>query len=155
MTVTTNEADERAALAARIRTLNVMFETTSLPALLDPLLSVELTIQQMKVMTVLLSSPDGATGRGLSEAFGVTMASMSGLLDRLVAQGMVERSGDPTDARVRRIRVTDLGRATMRSLVVARPEFDDDILLGVPAADLRALVRGMEAIQRELARRTT
>jgi DNA-binding MarR family transcriptional regulator len=143
---------ERARLAEQIRNLSIAFETGALPALLNPLLTVELTIQQLKVLTMLVTTDEGMTSSGLAEAFGVSMASMSGLLDRLVAQGMVERSSDPHDARVRRIHTTEHGRAAMRRLVAARPEFGDDILLNIPLEDLRGLARGMAAVGEELRR---
>lgn len=143
---------ERARLAEQIRNLSIAFETGALPTLLTPLLTVELTIQQLKVLTMLVTTDDGMTGSGLAEAFGVSMASMSGLLDRLVAQGMVERTSDPRDARVRRIHATEHGRSAMRRLVAARPEFADDILLRIPLDDLRGLARGMAAVGEELQR---
>ena len=150
--MTETGSDERERLAAQIRDLNISFETGALPALLNPLLSVELTIQQLKVLTMLVTTEDGMTGSGLSEAFGVSMASMSGLLDRLVAQGMAERSSDPHDARVRRIHATEHGRSAMRRLVAARPEYADDILMRIPLDDLRGLARGMAAVGAELER---
>lgn len=145
-----DEQTEAARLAEDIRRMSDDFETRALSSLLSPLLAVELTMQQLKVLTVLVTSEDGATGRGLSELFGVSMASMSGLLDRLVAHGMAERSEDPDDARVRRVRATEVGRSAMRRLVATRPEYRDDILLGVPLDDLRALARGMAAVAAEL-----
>ena len=150
--MTETGGDERERLAAEIRSLNVSFETMALPALLNPLLSVELTIQQLKVLTMLVTTEDGMTGSGLSEAFGVSMASMSGLLDRLVAQGMAARSSDPHDARVRRVHATELGRSAMRRLVATRPEFGNDILMHLPLDDLRALAQGMTAAGAELRR---
>jgi DNA-binding MarR family transcriptional regulator len=137
---------ERARLAAQIRNLNISFESAALPTLLNPLLTVELTIQQLKVLTMLITTDDGMTGSGLAETFGVSMASMSGLLDRLEAQGMIARSSDPNDARVRRIHATELGRSAMRRLVASRPEYADDILMRLPLDDLRALAQGMAAI---------
>jgi DNA-binding MarR family transcriptional regulator len=143
---------ERARLAAHIRNLNISFESSALPTLLNPLLTVELTIQQLKVLTMLVTTDEGMTGSGLAETFGVSMASMSGLLDRLEAQGMVARSSDPDDARVRRIRATEHGRSAMRRLVASRPEYADDILARLPLEDLRALAKGMTAVGKELDR---
>lgn len=145
---------ERATLTEQVQRLNVAFETEALPALLDPLLAVQLTIQQLKVLTVLVTTGDsGSTNKDLSETFGVSMASMSGVLDRLVDQGMAVRAGDVADARVRRVRPTHLGRVVMLRLVAARPEFEDDVLLHVPLDDLRALARGMVAVRAALDRR--
>ncbi|MEU4388126.1 MarR family transcriptional regulator [Promicromonospora sp. NPDC023805] len=150
--MTTTGDAERARLTEQIRSLSVAFETGALPTLLTPLLTVELTIQQLKVLTMLVTTDDGMTSSGLAEAFGVSMASMSGLLDRLVAQDMVERTSDPHDARVRRIHATEHGRSAMRRLVAARPEFADEILLRIPLDDLRGLARGMAALGEELRR---
>jgi DNA-binding MarR family transcriptional regulator len=150
--VTETGDDERARLAEQIRNLSIAFETGALPTLLNPLLAVELTIQQLKVLTMLVTTDDGMTSSGLAEAFGVSMASMSGLLDRLVAQGMVERTSDPHDARVRRIHATEHGRSAMRRLVAARPEFADDVLARLPLEDLSALAQGMAAVAKELDR---
>jgi DNA-binding MarR family transcriptional regulator len=149
---TTGDDAERARLTEQIRALSVAFETGALPTLLSPLLSVELTIQQLKVLTMLVTTDDGMTSSGLADAFGVSMASMSGLLDRLVAQGMVERTSDPHDARVRRIHATEHGRSSMRRLVAARPELADEVLLRIPLDDLRGLARGMAALGEELRR---
>lgn len=148
----TETDDERERLVAEIRGLNRALETGSLPTLLNPLLSVELTMQQLKVLTMLVTTDEGMTGSGLAEAFGVSMASMSGLLDRLVAQGMVTRTSDPDDARVRRVRATEHGRSAMRRLVAVRAEFADDVLLRIPLDDLRALAQGMAAVAVELER---
>ena len=150
--MTKTGGDERERLAEQVRNLSIAFETGALPKLLDPLLTVDLTIQQLKVLIMLVTTDDGMTSSGLAEAFGVSMASMSGMLDRLVAQGMVERSSDPHDARVRRIHATEHGRSSMRRLVAARPELADEVLLRIPLDDLRGLARGMAAIAKELDR---
>lgn len=150
MTSQTSRSPDRAALLARLRDITTAMESTTLPSSASPLLSLDLTVQQLKVLTVLVTSTDGASGRGLSTIFGVTMASMSGLLDRLVARGVAEKTNDPTDQRVRTVRATPLGRTVVQKLVAARPEFDDTILAGLSLAELEALEFGMAAINREL-----
>ena len=150
MTSQTSRSPDRAALLARLRDITTAMESTTLPSSASPVLALDLTVQQLKVLTVLVTSTDGASGRGLSAMFGVTMASMSGLLDRLVARGVAEKTNDPTDQRVRTVRATPLGRTVVQKLVAARPEFDDTILAGLSLAELRALELGMAAISREL-----
>lgn len=150
MTSQTSRSPDRAALLARLRDITTAMESTTLPSSASPLLSLDLTVQQLKVLTVLVTSTDGASGRGLSTIFGVTMASMSGLLDRLVARGVAEKTNDPTDQRVRTVRATPLGRTVVQKLIAARPEFDDTILAGLSLAELEALEFGMAAINREL-----
>ncbi len=142
---------ERERIVREIQTLNGTMEETVMAALLQNLLSMDLTIQQLRVLMVLVTTEEGATGRGLSESFGVSMASMSGVLDRLVSHGVAERSADPDDQRVRRLRATPLGASVVRRLMVARP-FRDDILMGLPMEDLRALEQGFRAVSREISR---
>lgn len=152
MTDGSNDSHERERVLQDLERLINAFEVTALPAMLDPLLSTDLTLQQLKVLTVLVTTKEGATGRGLSASFGVSMASMSGLIDRLVGQGVAVRSGDSRDARVRRVHATELGRSVVRRLVAARPELNADILSRLALEDLRALEQGMRAIHTEMNR---
>ena len=151
---TGNEQQERERILRDLENLADSLQSSSVPTFLDPLLSTDLTVRQLKVLTILVTSEEGATGRGLSESFGVSMASMSGLIDRLVAQGVAARSEDPKDARVRRVKATELGRSVVRRLVSGRPELNFDILAKLALEDLRALEQGMRAVDAEVNRRT-
>ncbi len=148
MTDGSDTRQERRRLVRSLENLGSAFQATTLPVLLDSLLSTELTIQQLKVLAVLATTENGATGRGLADTFGVSLASMSGLVDRLVAQGAAVRSQDEADGRVRRVRATPLGQALVRRLMSARPELSADILDRLPLEDLRALEQGMRAVHR-------
>ncbi|MCC9175705.1 MarR family winged helix-turn-helix transcriptional regulator [Arthrobacter sp. zg-Y179] len=152
MTDGSNEQQERERVLLSLEELADSLQSTALPGFLDPLLSTDLTVRQLKVLTVLVTAEEGATGRGLSESFGVSMASMSGLIDRLVAQGVAIRSEDPRDARVRRVKATPLGRTVVRRLVAGRPELNFDILSRLSIDDLHALEQGMRAVHAEIGR---
>lgn len=97
---------ERARVLKKLKALSDSYQASTLPLLLDSLLTTDLTIQQLKVLAVLATTEDGATGRGLADSFGVSLASMSGLIDRLVAQGAAARNRDGKDGRVRRVHAT-------------------------------------------------
>nr|WP_269327610.1 MarR family transcriptional regulator [Kineosporia mesophila] len=112
-----------------------------------------MTFAQLKVLTMLATTPGGLTVRGLADSFGVSMASMSTMIDRLVAQGAAQRDVDSSDSRVRRIHVTPLGRDALHRIVSARPEFDDQTLQYLSLDDLRALTQGMQAVARVFAAR--
>jgi DNA-binding MarR family transcriptional regulator len=107
----------------------------------NPLLHSTLTMQQLKTLLVLSQHAD-ASGQELATAMGVTMATMTGIIDRLVAAGMVERREDPRDRRIRRTRLTAAGQATFGEIVTAGRErtlavirsLDDDDLLTVQRA---------------------
>ncbi|PWV57386.1 MarR family winged helix-turn-helix transcriptional regulator [Nocardiopsis sp. L17-MgMaSL7] len=140
------EQGERARVVHEIRTLTAAMEQAALPAQVQHLLSMDLTIQQLKVLMVLVTTREGATGRGLAASFGVSMATMSGLIDRLASQGMATRSEDPDDHRVRRVHATSQGAALARRLVMERPEFNDSVLMGLSIEDLNALQQGIRAV---------
>jgi len=82
----------------------------------NPIFSVNLTMQQLKVL-MLLSRHDGISSQELTRHLGVTLATLSGIVDRLVAQGHVTRTEDPHDRRVRRIHLSPTGRRTMAEIM--------------------------------------
>lgn len=153
MTDGAEERQERDQVLRNLESLADSYQATTLPVLLDSLLTTDLTIQQLKVLAVLATTENGTTGRGLADSFGVSLASMSGLVDRLVAQGAAARSQDEQDGRVRRVHATPLGRALVRRLVADRPELSSEILRRLSLEDLRALEQGLQAVHAETVRR--
>lgn len=143
-----DEGDERGAVLDRIAAMQDALDTTALPSMLEPLMSMELTMQQLKVLVLLVSSDEGGTGQGLARALGISLASVSGLIDRLEGHGMVERVEDERDHRVRRVLVTPLGRKTVHRLVSAQSQLSRDPLEKLELGDLRALEQGMRAVLR-------
>ena len=133
----------------RIESLTLAITVRAIPQIVGPLLQTNLTFQQFKILTSLVVA-EGATTSELARTFEVSMATMSKLVDRLVAQGLVNRTEDPTDRRVRRVLASDLGRTVVAELLGARPELGNDILEGLSVEELRALETGMRAIHREL-----
>lgn len=128
------------------------FENGALAAIVEPLLSLELTIQQLKVLTVLVTADTGTTLTALASSFDVSLASMSGIVDRLVAQGVAERVADTDDQRVRRLRATGRGREAVQRLMARRPEYGVAVIERLALDDLRALDQGMRAVERAMER---
>lgn len=145
-----DSGDDRETVQKSIEALTIAITIRSIPRILQPLLTTDLTIQQLKVLSVIVTAEDGATSGGLVDTFGVSMASMSKLVDRLVAAGLTTRSFDPNDQRVRRIYATNLGRSVVRELMATRPELGGDVLAGLTLDELQALETGLGAISREL-----
>ncbi|WP_284988073.1 MULTISPECIES: MarR family winged helix-turn-helix transcriptional regulator [unclassified Arthrobacter] len=138
------------ALQESVNNLAVAVAIRSLPLVLQTFLTTDLTIQQLKVLSVIVTSEHGvAIGRLVSQ-FEVSMASMSKLLDRLVAAGLATRVSDPSDQRVRVMKATTLGRAVVRELMATRPELGENILARLSLDELRALETGLGAISREM-----
>jgi DNA-binding MarR family transcriptional regulator len=81
----------------------------------SPLFSSNLTMRQLKVL-MLVSANGSATGQELSHHLGVTLGTVTGLVDRLVAHGLVSRHEDPHDRRVRRVELTAEGRKLLEDI---------------------------------------
>jgi DNA-binding MarR family transcriptional regulator len=144
--VTTGDREE---VQQRIESLTIAITVRSIPRIVGSLLETKLTIQQLKALTSLVVA-DGMTTSALAQSFQVSMATISKLVDRLVAQGLVERRLSAEDQRTRRLEPTDLGRAVVGELLGARPELGGDVLARLSFDELCALEVGLRAINREL-----
>lgn len=61
----------------------------------------EMTVAQYHTLCLLLDGPDtGIKMSDVARATGHTLATMTGIVDRLVRRGLVERKGKPGDRRV-------------------------------------------------------
>jgi DNA-binding MarR family transcriptional regulator len=144
-----SEHRRRAEALENIDALTLAVSVRSLPRMIGSLLSTQLTIQQLKVLTSIVVS-ERSTGSDLAASFDVSLATMSKLVERLVDQGLVERLTDAADQRVRRLVPTPLGRDVIGKIMAARPEMGADILAGLTVDELEALAVGLRAINREL-----
>ncbi|MFN0072522.1 MAG: MarR family winged helix-turn-helix transcriptional regulator [Chloroflexota bacterium] len=84
----------------------------------DPWLAVELTMPQLKVLFRLNAQGPARVG-ALARALRVTLPTMTGILDRLVEQGLIRRDEDPTDRRLVISRLTPEGQELVDQLQAA------------------------------------
>ncbi|MFC4565707.1 MarR family winged helix-turn-helix transcriptional regulator [Nocardiopsis mangrovi] len=93
--------------------------------------------QQAQLLCQLVEGPVGMTE--LSRTMNLEKSSLSGLVDRVVRRGLVERTRDSSDRRACRITLTDTGARlgdAAHGEVVARL---DALAAGLPAADRAVL----------------
>ena len=81
----------------------------------DPLFSSHLTQSQLKIL-MLLARHGNVSGVELAGLLGVGLATLSGMVDRLVVQDLVVRAEDLHDRRVRRIGLTKAGSELIASI---------------------------------------
>jgi DNA-binding MarR family transcriptional regulator len=152
MTVNAREdaavSSEQEELIGCLERVQDSFERRALSTMAEPLISTPLTMQQLKVLTMIAIDPEKATGHELAAQLKVSVATMSGLVDRLVEHGMVARGEDPTDRRVRPLSVTPDGSATIRGLLSSAGTMPTPVLRRLALEDLRALVQGVLALER-------
>jgi DNA-binding MarR family transcriptional regulator len=109
----------------------------------DPLLTVHLTMPQLKALLVLSLRPE-ASGQDVMSAMGISLATITGIMDRLAAQGLVTRREDPRDRRVRRLELTAAGRELIDRILTAGAAHQRRLLTRLGVQELQIVERALE-----------
>ncbi|TDE20057.1 MarR family transcriptional regulator [Nonomuraea mesophila] len=104
----------------------------------SPLFTSNLTMRQLRVV-MLLAINGSSSGQELAQALGVGLGTVTGIVDRLVAQGLACRHEDPHDRRVRRVELTPEGTALIEEITNAGHEHYRRIMDHLDLDTLRAL----------------
>ena len=80
---------------------------------------VDLTMPQLKAL-LLVDSAVGASHGELARGLGIGLSTVTGIVDRLVEHGLVERYADPDDRRLSRLRITPEGTDLLDGLWATR-----------------------------------
>ncbi|MGO2660755.1 MarR family winged helix-turn-helix transcriptional regulator [Mycetocola reblochoni] len=123
-----------------------------IPSIVGPLLTVPLTMGQLKALAIIVATSPEMSVQNLATDLHVSLATTSGIVERLVQHGMVERHEDAVDHRVRRLGATAAGRALVLELAATTRELTRETLAALDPDDLRALHQGMSAVFAEVAR---
>ncbi|MDQ1652764.1 MAG: hypothetical protein QOI35_1964 [Cryptosporangiaceae bacterium] len=107
---------------------------------IHPLLDVNVTMSQLKIL-ILLARLGGTSGQELARRTGVSLGTLTGIIDRLVAQGMVTRREDPRDRRVRRLELTPEGSKLINGLIAAGEAHQEQLLRRLDDAGLEIVVQ--------------
>lgn len=113
----------------------------------DPLFSSQLTMPQLKILLLLYRLGD-TSGRELAGVLGVSLATLSGMVDRLVTHDLVARQEDPHDRRVRRISLSVAGNEMIGKIITAGAEKQARLLRRLSDAELRVVHDAMQAMVR-------
>ncbi|WP_164701367.1 MarR family winged helix-turn-helix transcriptional regulator [Modestobacter sp. KNN46-3] len=116
---------------------------------LEPLLDTPLTLQQLRGLTFLVIE-ESMTPQHLSELLEVSPATITGLVDRLVRAGMVDRTPDSRDGRGRVLTPTRAGVRVVRRLMASDVETDAAVLQALRPSELAALQEGLTGVLRVL-----
>lgn len=140
------EDDERRELLTQLQRLEELMDGTTAQQMMEPFVASGLTVQQIRVLGLVITEPAGGTVQFLAKTLGVALATMSGIVDRLEAHGMIERQIDPSDHRVRRVLATPTGRTTVQEFLSAGRGLRRAALERLSLPDLRALSQGVTAL---------
>ncbi len=87
--------------------------------------------------------------RGVTEIgdeLGVSSAAASQMLDRLVQQGLITRTEDPNDRRVKRLVLTDHGKQLLKNGIHARQEWIQDLATLLTPAEKEQVIAAMQIL---------
>lgn len=104
----------------------------------DRLRTIGLSVPQCDVLTT-LTEREGVSQQELAERLYVTKGNISGLIDRLVAAGLVERRRLDGDRRSHAIFLTQPGRASADAGIAIQKQFVEETLGRLSEEDLLRL----------------
>jgi len=116
----------------------------------NPFFSVNLTMSQLKILFA-LRLHGGAGGQELAQRMGVSLATMTGIVDRLVAGDYVSRREDPSDRRIRRIELTEHGTGLIDNIMTVGEEHQRRLLDRLSVDELCVVADATDILGRALA----
>lgn len=111
-------------------------------------LGIDLTMSQAKVLYIVSLQP-GLGMSALARKLKVGLSAASGLVDRLVVSGYLERREDASDRRQQLVNVTAAGAHALDRMRELRVEMMRRLLAGLDQAELDALRTGVSALDRQ------
>jgi DNA-binding MarR family transcriptional regulator len=99
------------------------------------------TLPRFDLMAQLDKVPDGMTLSDLSKRMMVSNGNVTGLVERLVVSGHLDRRTSESDRRVQFIRLTKLGRADFRKMAAEHERWIADLFADLTPKEIRELMR--------------
>jgi DNA-binding MarR family transcriptional regulator len=132
---------DKAALIKEIVELQRHINRNMRTHTLEAWMGLNLTVPQIKSLFFITNQ--GTTNfTRLAAALGVTPANMTGIIDRLVEQGLVSRQENPDDRRMLMLKVTDKGETTIANLRERRVSHTSQILSHLTVEELESVSCG-------------
>ena len=103
--------------------------------------SFDVTLPRFDLMAQLDKAPNGMTLGELSQRMMVSNGNVTGLAERLVAQGLLERRTSPNDRRAQLVNLTAEGRRAFRTMARTHEDWIAQIFEGLSADDTEQFMR--------------
>jgi DNA-binding MarR family transcriptional regulator len=101
----------------------------------------DMTLPRFDVMAQLDKAPGGMTLGKLSQRMMVSNGNVTGLAERLVAQGLLERRTSPNDRRAQLVSLTADGRRAFRTMARTHENWVAEIFADLAPNDIETLMR--------------
>jgi len=119
----------------------------------------DVTLPRFDLMAQLDKVPEGMTLSDISKRMMVSNGNVTGLVDRLVESGHLDRRTSENDRRVQVIRLTKTGRAEFRKMAAEHQTWIADLFFDLTPKDVRELMRLLAktkaSAQKSASRRTS
>jgi DNA-binding MarR family transcriptional regulator len=102
--------------------------------------SFDVTLPRFDLLAQLDKAPNGMTLGELSQRMMVSNGNVTGLTERLVEQGLLDRRASPTDRRAQIVSLTAEGRRAFRSMARTHEDWIADIFSGLSAVEIDTLM---------------
>ena len=103
--------------------------------------SFDITLPRFDLLAQLDRTPQGMTLGELSQRMMVSNGNVTGLVDRLVEQGLIIRRPSPTDRRAQIVSLTAQGRKFFRAMARTNADWIGEIFGGLDPDDMASLMR--------------
>ena len=131
------------ALLNLLRTADVIWHASR--TFFDPW---NLSPSQFNVLNLLHGLPEGRSQSDLSRELLVHRSNVTGLVDRLERDGLVERRDEPGDRRAYQVRLTAAGRRLVDQILPYYYDAAERVWGGIPAARIRELELAFQQLGR-------
>jgi len=101
----------------------------------------EVTLPRFDLMAQLDKTPAGMTLGQLSSRMMVSNGNVTGLAERLVAQGLLDRKSSPSDRRAQIVSLTAEGRRAFRTMARAHENWIAELFSGLAEGEIEDLMR--------------
>ncbi|MDO9596376.1 MAG: MarR family transcriptional regulator [Azoarcus sp.] len=109
------------------------------------------TLPRFDMMAQLDRNPDGLKMRELSRRLMVTGGNVTGLTDKLVEEGLVERRDDPRDRRAYSVHLTPAGKRAFKQMAKSHEGWVIELFSGLSHQEKTQLLELLNRLKRHLA----
>jgi len=136
---------QKAQLIERVTELEKRVYLALRPIVPKEWLNIELTMPQLKIVLLLFTDGPSRVST-LASALGVSLATTTGITDRLVQHGLIAKNSDPTDGRGVVCKLSEKGRKLIARLWELGESRVRSLLEKVAPAKLETICEAMEII---------
>ena len=147
------DAASKSRLRLWLRILSV--SRTVEAELRERLRALDTTLPRFDVMAALNRAPDGLRMSALSSVLRVSNGNITGIVDRLEAEGLAQRLPVEGDRRAMLVKLTPAGTAAFTDLAARHEAWVDELLGVVTPAEADHLIEQLQAVRTRLAARGT